>query len=358
MLHGHGGDIYSLARDLGIAPGSILDFSSNVSPLPLPEGLQEVLTGHLQEIRSLPELDSVGVREALARRYRLSARHFLVGGGTTEWIYSIPRVFGHRKVCVPLPTYADYADAARLAQCPVETLGPWPDTDPHSDGDILDNLRRAARDQSIIFLCNPNNPTGRFISPQALRSVISSDRDSVWVIDEAYAPFVGPDSRSSLITTDFPPNLIVLRSFSKIYGVPGLRLGYAVGDPERISALAVGARPWAVSRLAQLAGEFLVNVEPYEQRVRDYCRQERSRFLSAIKGIHLLDPVEGACPFILFRVRKPWTAGGIATKLRNHGILIRDCGNFVGLGGEFIRISLRAKGDNDTLVRILEASMP
>lgn len=354
MIHGHGGNIYSLARELGRPPGSILDFSSNVSPLPLPEGLRESLISHLDEICCLPEVDSLGLREALAGRYGLSPTQFLVGGGTTEWIYSLPRVLKPDKVVVPLPTYSDYADAARSASCHIETLGPWPHAEPTANAEILESLSQAAKGHSLVYLCNPNNPTGRFIYTKELKQVISRRREATWVVDESYAPFVTPDLESSMISEKFPPNLVVLRSFSKIYRIPGLRLGYAVGANDLIELLASGARPWAVSRLAQIAGKYLVDQIGYEQDVRDYCKKEKARFLSNFAEFSPLKSVEGVTHFMLFQVLAPWTAAYIAENLRKDGILIRNCANFVGLEGEYVRISLRSSSENDSLINSLK----
>jgi len=322
--------------------------------LPFPQALQETLVSRLEEIRRLPETDSLGVREALSRRYGLSPAHFLVGGGTTEWIYTLPRVLKPRKVVVPLPTYADYADAAGLAGCPVETIGPWAEGEGASGADLVDPLRHAATDGSLVCLCNPNNPTGRFFPPDVLAAVIGDRPGAAWMVDETYAPFVAEDAESSLLARRLPPNLVVLRSFSKIYAIPGLRLGYAAGAPDMIGLLARVARPWSVNRLAQLAGEFLLAHPGHEERVREYCRKEKRRFLESIGRCAFLRAVPSACHFILFQVSRPWSAAALAAALRREGMLIRDCGNFAGLDGEYVRMSLGTGSNNDILISILE----
>ncbi|HID96902.1 MAG TPA: pyridoxal phosphate-dependent class II aminotransferase [Thermodesulfobacteriaceae bacterium] len=354
MLHGHGGDVYSLAKEIGGSPDSILDFSSNVSPLPLPKGLDEVLISRLSEIRCLPEVDSRGVRETLAQRYGMSPDQFLVGSGTTEWIFSLPRILSPGKVIIPLPTYADYADAARLASCEIETAGPWPEAGSGTDQDILGTLSGSASSGSLVFWCNPNNPTGRFISPDLLYRVIKESHETTWVIDESYAPFLGPDHESSLIARGVPSNLVLLRSCSKIYGIPGLRLGYLAGSVALVAELADQARPWSVNRLAQIAGEYLLAGQDYEQEVRDYCMREKQRLLMELECCSFLEPLKGSTHFILFRVHKPWTAAELTRSLRKKSIIIRDCGNFVGLDGEYIRISLRDKAGNDRLVEAIK----
>ncbi|MGQ9746106.1 MAG: pyridoxal phosphate-dependent aminotransferase [Dissulfurimicrobium sp.] len=359
MLYGHGGDIYRLARSLGVSPKDIKDFSSNVSPLPLPDGLRQRLIASLEEITALPEVDSFTLREALARRYGLSSQNFLIGSGTTEWIYSLPRVSGARRALIPLPTYADYADAASVAGCDIETLGPWLDGGQDINLNILNAITDKARQGDIVFICNPNNPTGRFIPTDILMDVIRAAQDVVWVVDESYAPFVGEDQKTSLISSNPPSNLLILRSFSKIYGIPGLRLGYTFGAPYLIEKLSSVSKPWAVNRLAQVAGEYLVEMLSYEEDVREYCKNEKRRFLSRIEiEVPFLKPMEGSTHFILFKVMPPWKVSKVVEALKDKRILVRDCGNFMGCSEDYLRISLRSRQDNNLLLSLLKGLSP
>lgn len=355
MIQGHGGDVFRVAKSLSVSPRDIKDFSSNISPLPLPDGLKERLIASLDEIRALPEVDSLTVRESLAARYKLDPENFLIGSGTTEWIYSLPRVMGTKRALIPLPTYADYVDAAAGAGCKIETLGPWLHGGQDTSSEILNTIKERMKKGDIVFICNPNNPTGHFIPLNFLLDAIYAESDVLWVIDESYAPFVGSDSETSLISSSMPANILILRSFSKIYGIPGLRLGYATGTIGMMKKLGAAARPWAVNRLAQVAGEYLIERFSYENDVRDYCRHEKERFLSRIKKeIRFLTPIEGRTHFILFKIKPPLMAKKIADTLKKKKILIRDCGNFRGLYGEYLRISLRSHEDNDALLGTLK----
>nr|WP_246325234.1 aminotransferase class I/II-fold pyridoxal phosphate-dependent enzyme [Dissulfurirhabdus thermomarina] len=353
-MHGHGGDVHGLARELGRSPGEILDFSGNISPLGPPEGLREALFACYPEVRFLPEVDSRSLREALAARYGGDPEGYLVGAGTTEWIHLLPAALRADPVVVPLPTYADYADAARQAGRPLRMIGPWPG--PGEEEALAAALSAAAEegDRPLCFVCNPNNPTGRFLDPDALRALAEGHPRAAWVVDESYAPFVGPDAATSLLARELPGNLLVLRSFSKIYGVPGLRIGFAAGAPALLAPLRAAARPWSVDRLAQVAGVFLLGATGYEERVRGYWPPERDRLLAAIaEAAPFLRPRPGAAHFTLCEVRPPWTARELTGALRRRGILVRDCGNFEGLRGEWVRISLRTPRENAALVRCL-----
>ncbi len=354
MLYGHGGDVYSLARQLERPVEDILDFSSNVSPLPLSDDFIKFLRDHIHQIHLLPEVDSAGLRAAISERYGLDPDDIMVGSGTTQWIFALPRVAGCRKAVIPIPTYSDYEDAALRYGLRVEHSGPWPDADTEKTPAFFDDLRRRATPGSLVFLCNPNNPTGRFLPPGELHDIIRHAPDAVWVVDESYAQFTGPDETTSLLSLPSLANLIVLRSFSKIYGVPGLRLGYAAGSALSGFFQSQGI-PWAVGRLSQLAGEYLVRHPGIEEQVRGFVSAEKRRFFDALRSIPGLDPLESFTPFFLIRLSASLSSTDLCNKLKSEGILVRDCSNFRGLDQNFIRIGLRGRRDNDILLERLRA---
>ena len=354
MLHGHGGDIYSLAEDSGLSLSELKDFSSNISPLPLPDDFKRFLCSCLEQISMLPEVDSLSLRKALSLRFGLQPENFIVCAGTTEWIYRIARVVSAKEVIIPIPAYSDYMDSALAAGLKVVVSGPWPDGDPSLNDRILQDLCSLARERSIVFLCNPNNPTGRFFKPDILVAAIDRSPEALWVIDESYAPFIGADSETSLVSPDMPKNSIVLRSFSKIYRIPGLRLGYIAGRREQMSRFSTHLLPWAVGRISQLAGEYLLEQRGYEDAVRYFWRREKEAFLKGVSHIKWLTYVPGETHFMLFRVLAPWSAKGLAKILRESGVLIRECRNFKGLGEDYVRISLRSSEDNIKLIKLLK----
>ncbi len=353
MLHGHGGNVYEISKRLGIKPCEVLDFSSNISPIPPDSSFLEYLSSRLSEIRLLPQVDSSDLREALERRFSLPSGRFLVSSGTTSWIFLLPKALGIQRAVVPMPTYADYEDGARLWGLEVRYLGPYLPDDPMASERLLSDVAEVARqDSCLVYLCNPNNPTGHFIKPELILERVRDCHEAIWVVDESYVQFVGPDERTSLLFKDMPDNLVVLRSFSKIYGIPGLRLGYLVsmGLIDRIRPYEM---PWGVSRLAQIAGQYLLERPEIEKRVRDFVSKETKEFkksLSAISGLHLL---ASSAHFFLVRLDPPVNAPDLFKRLCERGILIRDCSNFKGLGPDYIRIAIKAENENQRLIDAL-----
>ena len=353
MLHGHGGDVYSIARELGIRPDQVLDFSSNCSPLPYPKGLKEYLCQSLDQMHLLPEVDSMTIRTLLAKRYALNPENFLLGSGTTQWIYSLPRILKPERALIAYPTYADYEDACKAEGVPVISIGTFPgggEADVRGLVGSISSIEDRLLDRALIFICNPNNPTGLFIPPEELAEIINSKPASAtWVIDEAYAPFVDEDARSSLLGCGLPENVVLLRSFSKIYGIPGLRVGCLVTRAKVMEQLMGIMRPWAVNRMAQLAVEFLLKEPAIEEQARNYCQKEKDFIVEGLSKLEGLFQVEGRCHYVLFSL-KGLSAQNITNCLKKRGILIRDCHNFKGLDGQFIRISPRLHKDNQRLM--------
>ncbi len=348
MLRGHGGEIYHLAQELGVKPEEIADHSSNVSPLPPPAGLYELLKDHLAEIEHLPEVDSLSLRRALAEHFDHPEEAFLPSSGTTEWIFALPRVVSPEKAFILGPTYGDYADALRQARVPFayllaeEEKGFYPD---------LEILGERLRGGELVFFCNPNNPTGIYLSPEEVLSLIEAFPQTVFVIDESYVDF-HPQGKS-LLYQGLPPNLVVLYSFSKIYRIPGLRLGLCVAGEGLRAKLWEAQLPWAVNRLAQIAGPWLLTQKDHVRAVKEFVARERRRLLPQLASLPGVRLFAGEIHFFLLKLDRParevWKI-----LLERYRLLVREASNFEGLGPQFLRLALRSEAENDRLLKALQ----
>ncbi len=338
----------------GLPVEKVIDFSSNVSPLPLPEQFLQALGASMGEISHLPEVDCRTLREDLARKYGLSSDWFVVNSGTTPFIYSLPRNLAAEKVVTLLPTYSDYADGAKRAGIAVEGVQVIGEELERPDVESLLSalLSACSGGSSLLFVCNPNNPDGYFIPPPLLaRFCEEVEQETVVVVDESYTPFVGPEEETSMLP--YLPgleNLVVLRSFSKIFGVPGLRLGALCANPFLASRAAMDLLPWAVGSLAQHAGRLLLKMDDFAAEARRYCQSQRRVLIEGIAKLEGLVAVEGQAHFFIVEVEKG--AGRLWDYLARRGILVRHCGNFHGLPrrDKFIRISPRLERENRDLL--------
>jgi threonine-phosphate decarboxylase len=346
MISGHGGNVYALARRLGCTPADILDLSSNVNPLGPPPGLREHLAGELDAIAALPEVDSGEIVARYAARLGLPAERVAAGNGTTQFIYSIPSALETRRALIVGPTYSDYADSCRLQGIEPDFLL-WPET----DGFRADprRLSDAAAGADTVFVCNPNTPTGGIIAADALRQLCAVHPAVRFVVDESYLPFVADGEQQSLVGCGLA-NVIVLLSISKIYRIPGLRIGFLVGDPAVVDRFKRGLWPWSVNALAQAAVRFVCDaaaaIDRFTAETRAHLARERrdlTERLAATPGMH---PYPSTASFVLVRLPEGLTAASVWEHLAAERILIRDCSNFAGLSERFIRICPRSRESN------------
>jgi threonine-phosphate decarboxylase len=339
MIGGHGGNTYDLARRLGCSPADILDLSSNINPLGPPPGLCDHLARHMEAVSVLPEVDNQGITRSYADGLGISPDRLIAGHGTTQFIYSIPGVLGMKKALIVGPTYADYADACRLQGVACEFFL-CAESDRFQPD--LDRLGKAAAGADAVFICNPNNPTGALIPATALEPLCLRNPQVRFIVDESYLPFVMEGERQSLARSGLE-NLLVLLSLSKIFGIPGLRVGFLVAAPATIQAFAGGMWPWSVNSLGQAAVRFLCEAGPtleaFVAETRAYLDRERVLFQERLSPIPGLKVFPSPTSFFLVSLPAGLSASAVWAALAEERILIRNCANFQGLSDRFIRIA-------------------
>ncbi len=354
MIHGHGGNIYQLARELGCAPAEIADMSSNVNPLGPPPELMDHLQAHLGCIQALPEAAAESMERLFAEQSRIDADQVLAGNGTTQMIYDLPRALEMREALIVGPTYADYADGCRLGNVACRFVHARETDDFLVD---VDRLREQIEAVDAVYICTPNNPTGRLIDVNVIRQLCQDFPRQHFVVDESYLPFVKNQTRHSLLK-ERPPNALVLTSMSKIFRIPGLRVGFIVGAARTLQYLRRLAPPWSVNSLAQTAVRFLLTNEPLSRdfiaRTQAFIADEREFMIDALAAIPDLRIYPSRTSFFILCLPKPHRAAGVCRALSAHRILIRDCSNFEGLSERFMRISLKTTDVNRQCVTLLQ----
>ena len=240
MLRGHGGNSIDLARQLKCAPEEIIDMSSNINPLGPPRGLIRYLKHHIDVVGTFPEVDAAAISALFAHSQRIDPDRVLAGNGTTQIIYSIPQALKIKRAFIVGPTYADYADACHLHD--IKTTFFFAEASKNFQIDI--NQIKPYLDQAdAVFICNPNNPTGSLFSPDELKSLCRIYPETVFVIDESYLPFVPGNDTLSMRKQNFG-NLVVLSSISKIFAIPGLRIGFVIAHAHIIKKFKRLLQPW------------------------------------------------------------------------------------------------------------------
>jgi len=355
MISGHGGNIYQLARQLGCRPEQICDMSANVNPLgPMP-ALVDHLKTNLSTIAALPEVDAGGIVDAFAGYYGIDPELVMAGNGTTQLIYLIPRALEARKALVVGPTYSDYQDACAMNKVICEHL-----LCREADAFVPDvqAIGKAARRADLVFLCNPNNPTGTLVKQAEIEALCRSLPDTVFVIDESYLPFAPHPEAVTIIRADLP-NLIVLNSMSKAFRIPGLRIGFVKTSAGLIGKLRAFTLPWSVNSLAQVAVQWIMThrepVESFLAATRTMIEREKGRVEESIQRNSGMRCFPSATTFLLLRLPEGLTAPAVWQRMAENRILIRDCSNFQGLTDAFIRVSLKNPEANQRAVDVLTA---
>jgi threonine-phosphate decarboxylase len=349
----HGGNIYEMAKRYKLRPDTIVDFSSNINPLgPSPRVLR-ALRSHLRWVGRYPELHAAGLIQDLARFHNLPEETIMVGNGSTALIYRLPMALVAKTALVLHPTFSEYERAFGLQGCQVDVAmrdaaqgfkPPWPR--------LFERLRRG---YGTVIFCNPNNPTGDLI-PQAELSAFVEEAarvGTVVVVDEAFMDFQEDASLKQEVLRH--GNLIVLRSMTKCFALAGVRLGFLIASPALAKRLREADEPWAVSALAQIAGRESLKDRNYLRRTLELIPTERHYLLEGLARLPGLTVFPSVANFLLLKITRPdWDAPQLQQTLIRHGILIRDCRSFPGLGGAYIRIAVRGRNDNSRLLRVLE----
>lgn len=353
MIGGHGGNIYQLAETLGCPVADIVDMSSNVNPLgPMPE-LMNRLKDRLESIACLPQVDARSIRNAFAQRHGVDPRLVLAGNGSTQWIYTLPLALKARRSLILAPTYADYADACAMHGTSVQYL--LSVSEHQFDFDLAKASRMASK-ADLVFICNPNNPTGRLLPAEALVDLCRSRPDTIFVIDESYLPFV-PQSRSHSLIKHPLANAVVISSMSKIFRLPGLRIGFVKTSPEIARRLGAYTLPWTVNSLAAEAVLWLMQhpneVDSFITESRRFIQGERDLFCREIAKIPEITAFDSCTSYILMQLPDPLNAERAWRAMAQEKLLIRDCSNFFGLTPRHIRVSLKDRKNNQKAAALL-----
>lgn len=346
--HRHGGNLQRLSADAGVAAAQLLDFSANLNPLGPPEWLRAEISAGVGELMHYPDPDCTALCQLLAQQNRVAPEQLLVGNGATELLHLLPRALAIDSALIPVPAYADYEDAARLTGLQLELLPLCPEQNFELD---FDRLSARLKPRQLVFLGQPNNPTGRSFTAEPLRQLARQHPQTWFVIDESFIAF----SAAETLRRERPANVIIVESLTKTYAIPGLRLGYLIAEVEVVSLLRRLLPDWTVNSLAQLVGCRALADRDYLQRSRERVVELRQQLLQRLTGITGVKVYPGEANFLLIQMENSrLSATELAERILRQGIAIRDCSNFSGLDKRFLRLAVRPAAEQERLCRVLQ----
>lgn len=341
----HGGIDLEEFRRLGLDPTRVLDFSVSVNPYGPPPGIREAMME--ADIAAYPDSKSTIFREKLAAKLQAEPDNIIAGSGSTELIrLAATAFFGpEHTVVIPQPTYGEYETACQLTGTRIQK--PWMLGEPDFRLN-LGRIKELVTEYQVrgLFLCNPNNPTGEYLPREAVNHLLYQAARSVVILDEAYVAFTeNPWNSLELIETG---HLIIVRSLTKDFALPGLRLGYALADKSLISVLARIKPPWNVSAPAQAAATFILEQDGYLQECTGKLREARVFLVSGLQQLGFTTIASAANFFMV----KAGNAAAFRLALLKQGFLVRDCTSF-GLPSH-IRLAPRTMPECEKLLAAID----
>ncbi len=341
MKHIHGGNIYQYE--------SILDFSANLNPLGMPEAVKEAAKRGIDASVHYPDPDCGKLRAALEKREGVPAGQIICGNGAAELIFLLAAARRPKRAVLMAPSFAEYGQALEAfgCSCVYDCLQPERGFAPEKE-----YLRLLTPETDMVFLCNPNNPTGLLTERDFLNEVLERCRRNgiLLVTDECFLDFTGKKEDYTMVPELSGGGLFVLKAFTKLYAMAGLRLGYGMcADPELLDLMNRLRQPWSVSVPAQEAGCAALLEKEYERKTVLYVKQEREWLAEKLSG-YPLTLYPGQANYLFFRS----DITDLKERLIGQGILIRDCSNYVGLEPGYYRIAVRTRRENERLIQAMD----
>ena len=331
----HGGDIYS--RNVS------LDFSSNINPAGMPEEVKQAVRDSAENCRIYPDPFCRQLRQGISRMEGVPVDHIICGNGASDLIYAYAySLSGDEPALIVSPTFSDYRASLDAAGIPVENY-----ILKEEDGFRLTEniLRQDLARFCAVYICTPNNPTGICAEPELIRKLAGTGVRLF--LDMCFLDLTEDPERYDIqsLTSDHP-NVTVLRAFTKNYAMAGVRLGYAMSSDEELLETMSSKTPcWNVSSVAQAAGCAALECGEWLKRSVTEIAAERSRLGKELGSLGV-EVWPGEANYLMLRTEKD-----LYGSMLEHGILIRDCSNYDGLGNGYYRIAVRSTGENDIFLK-------
>lgn len=328
-----------------------LDFSANINPLGPPPGVFEAIRDNIPSIIHYPEPEGKQFKLHLSKRLGVAEEHLILGNGAVELIYLLAHTLAPQTALIPSPTFSEYTSALKSRKTACRLLYTSAAEDFRLDPASLD-LKGA----DILFICNPNNPTGYLLPESDFVQILAKaeQENTFLVVDESFMDFV--EVNKQWRASDYlkrSERLFVIYSLTKFYAIPGLRLGCGIGNPALIRQIKARKDPWNVNSLALAAGTAALEDTGFEQSSRSLIKREREFLAFELDKLPGLKPFPAVANFMLVQNLGQVSGLELVDRLGSLGILIRDCSTFPGLNGDFFRIAVKDRESNTGLIDAL-----
>ena len=348
----HGGNIYALERE---GKREILDYSSNINPIGVPESLKKAVEENFSVLERYPDINYTELRENIGEYNGINEKNIIVGNGATEVLFLFAKALSPRKVLIVSPTFAEYERAFRNVGCKIDYF------ELKESEDFVIDLKRfieTAKNYDVAVICNPNNPTGKFISKNTIFEINNELKKAgaKLFLDECFIEFIKEWKEKS--AADFSSdNIFILRALTKFFALPGLRLGYGICfDEKLLSKIEEIREPWSVNGFADLAGKVILKDEEYIKNTENWIEAERKWFTESLKEIEKSEKIKvynTETNFILIKL-KNMTSEIFKMKMTEKNILVRDASNFKFLDNHYVRLAIKDREKNMKVIKAMK----
>ncbi|WP_083258968.1 pyridoxal phosphate-dependent aminotransferase [Cellulosilyticum sp. I15G10I2] len=347
---GHGANVDDMAAKYHKDPKDILDFSANINPYTV-ENLETYILEGLSKSYNYPDIHYTQLKKNIAQYLGCSPAYIIPGNGATEIMYLLMKCI-KGPLAIINPTFSEYERSARLNGIKII------DFYLHKQNTFtldLEVIQKRIDDFESLFICNPNNPTGKVQDIQALLDLLTSYNKQL-IVDETFIEFVEDEAKYSLLKLiQDHSNLIIIKAATKFFGLPGVRLGYGITSNQYLlKEMAMYKEPWTINCFAEVLANHIFEAEHYIHTTKSYFKKERERMLAALNESSFFRTYPTDANFILLEL-KGITAEELKQRLFvRYNLLIRDASNFKGLDKYFIRIAIKTPKNNDLLISKLK----
>ena len=351
----HGGNVWKTLREKDVKTGKIIDFSASINPLGFPSGVKNRICDCIKKLVHYPDPDYFSLRREIAQYLKTRPEEILAGNGSIELINLIIKRINPSKILIPVPSFMEYERAALINGSKTSFLYMKKEDDFRFD---KKQLLSRLKDINMLFLCNPGSPTGHTIEKSELSEIaVECDKKGIWlIVDEAFIEFAEDTGMLTLVKeATKKKRLIVIRSVTKFFGMPGIRLGYLVAERGVVESLKNIQEPWNVNIIASLLGKECFRDKEFILKSRRYLKREKEYLSKELKKLKEVCFYPSDANFFLVRIDlKKNDSHTLALKMKKKGILIRDCTRMRGLDKRYFRFAVKKRSENKEFLRVLK----
>ena len=345
----HGGDIYSEK----LAPNGkpFIDFSANINPLGIPQGVKKVMLDALKLCVNYPDPFCRDLTSATAKYFHVKPEYFFFGNGAADCLFRLVLALKPKNALLLAPTFADYEKALKTVNCKIKFYDLIEEKEYFVEDDILNKITPRT---DMVILCNPNNPTGQLTSNKLMTAILKKCEEvgAYLLIDECFMDFVvGAQDYTMLPDLENSKQLVIMKAFTKTFAMPGIRLGFLLtSNTELIGLLHASGQDWNVSTIAQQAGIAALSEDAYLHESKMLIAEEREYLKTQLKNLGA--KIYGSnANYIFFKLERP---KDLLLDLRKQGYLIRSCANYRNLGEFYYRVAVKTRVLNRGLIKAIK----